>query len=79
MAKTPLTPEEKAAQASAKKAAQEANAKECGMNERVKKVFEEYPLTDRLYSDGEELFFSQTKPEMSVYKRADFLNKTTND
>jgi len=92
MAKTQLTPEQKAAQAAAKAeqaakksaeaAAQEAenSGKASGLNEKLKEAFKNYPTAERLYVDGEgELFFYQVKEKMTVVKRADFFTETTND
>ena len=100
MAKTQLTPEEKAAREAAKKAAQETkdatgndtgnknvtpkdnnsqqsdakkkNGKK-GIYERIKIAFTNFPAVDKLYHDGNEVYFSQMKPEMTVVKRADVV------
>ena len=108
MAKKVLTPEEKAAQDAAKKAAQEAaenpkqgtpengtpenqNPKQSNsedekakghkdehseLDERIRSAFENFPTADKLYVDGEELFFAQVKANMRVVQRADFISKT---
>lgn len=46
------------------------------LDAKIKSAFEHFPTADKLYIDGEELFFSQVKPNMTVVKRGEYINKT---
>ena len=80
---------EKAKQEAAEKAAQEAAEKakaaekikghkdeHSKLDAKIKSAFENFPTADKLYVDGEELFFAQVKANMKVVHRADFIKKT---
>jgi flagellar biosynthesis/type III secretory pathway protein FliH len=64
---------EKAEAAAKAKAEKEANNSE--LNEKIKNAFENFPTANKLYHDGKEVFFTQVKIEMTVVKRADFVNE----
>jgi membrane protein involved in colicin uptake len=42
------------------------------LDEKLKHAFENFPTADKLYHDGEEVYFVQVKPNMTIIKRADF-------
>jgi len=79
--------EQKAKKEAEAKAKQEEKEKEksrmqkaeSDMREKVKNAFENYPTADKLYHDGEEVFFYQVKAKMVAVTRVDFLNETKSE
>jgi hypothetical protein len=48
---------------------------ELDVDEKLRRVFEEYPTVDRLYCDeNNELFFDRTKSGMTVVQRSEILS-----
>ena len=43
------------------------------MRKRIEQAFKEFPTSDQLYYDGNDLFFAQVKSKMTVLKRTDFI------
>jgi len=50
--------------------------KETEIRKRLKTAFDDFPTSGKLYHDGNEVYFYQAKPQMTMVKRADFFNPT---
>ena len=46
------------------------------IRKRLKTAFDDFPTSGKLYHDGNEVYFYQAKPQMTMVKRADFFNPT---
>ena len=53
-------------------AKQKNEDKVTSIKEKLSTTFKNFPTADRLYHDGENVFFSQTKPQMTIITRAEF-------